>query len=209
MRLDASQALLACPRMARATSVPKSGTPANLYSCDTLLERLAQDLQNMAAELGPFIQKENAVVRQRHVARHRHVAPAGQPRIRDGMMGRATRAGRDQRCAVVGAAGDTVNAWGLNGFGQRYRRQDGGESVCLDHACLTHPFPLVRAWQACARGNAPTRSRALRPSTTRQTRWIQPHHRSADPWMALMTSSTLASQLEHPPRHPPNQLAAR
>jgi hypothetical protein len=52
MRLDARQALLACPCMARATSVPKSATPAKLYSCETLIERLAQDLEDMAAALG-------------------------------------------------------------------------------------------------------------------------------------------------------------
>jgi hypothetical protein len=33
-----------------------------LYSCDTIRERLAQDLEDMAAELGEFIQKEHAVV---------------------------------------------------------------------------------------------------------------------------------------------------
>jgi len=52
MRLDARQALLACPCMARATSVPNSATPAKLYSCETLIERLAQDLEDMAAALG-------------------------------------------------------------------------------------------------------------------------------------------------------------
>jgi hypothetical protein len=35
----------------------------------------------MAAELGAFIQEKHAMVGQRHVARHRHVAPADQPRI--------------------------------------------------------------------------------------------------------------------------------
>ena len=81
MRLDARQALLACPRMAMATSVPKSATPAKLYSCEPLLERLAQDLKAMAAALGPFIQEEHAVVGQRHLTRHRHVAATDQPHI--------------------------------------------------------------------------------------------------------------------------------
>jgi hypothetical protein len=40
----------------------------------------------------------------------------------------ATRAGRDQRRTGVGAAGDTMDACGLNGFDQGHRRQDGGES---------------------------------------------------------------------------------
>jgi hypothetical protein len=65
-----------------------------LYSGNTLLERLAQDLEHMTATLRQFIQEEGAVVGQRHVAWHRHVAPADQPDIGDGVMGGATRAGR-------------------------------------------------------------------------------------------------------------------
>jgi hypothetical protein len=52
--------------VSRAVKVAKtlrSRTPAKLYSCKTLLERLAQDLQAMAADLRPFIQEEDAVVR--------------------------------------------------------------------------------------------------------------------------------------------------
>jgi hypothetical protein len=79
MWLDAHQALLACPRMARATSVPKSATPAKLYVDETILERLPQDLQDMAAEVGPCIQEAHAMVGQRHVTRHRHVAPPISP----------------------------------------------------------------------------------------------------------------------------------
>ena len=41
---------------------------------DALLEPLAQDLQDMASELGQFIQEKHAMVGQRHVARHRHAA---------------------------------------------------------------------------------------------------------------------------------------
>jgi hypothetical protein len=68
--------------------------PARLYLYDTLIERLAQDLEDMAAALGQLIQEEHAIVGQRHVTRHWHVPPADQPRIREGMMGRATRVGR-------------------------------------------------------------------------------------------------------------------
>jgi len=80
--------------MSRAAKVAKtlrSRTPAKLYVYETLLERLAQDLEDLAAALGPCIQEAHAMVGQRHVARHRHVAPADQPRIRDGVVGgRAT-----------------------------------------------------------------------------------------------------------------------
>ena len=73
--------------------------------------------------------EEHAMVGQRHFTRHQHVAPADQPRIRDGMMGGATRESRHQRGAVAGAAGDTMDACGLNGLGEGHRRQDGGESA--------------------------------------------------------------------------------
>jgi hypothetical protein len=75
----------------RATSVTKSARLARLYSYDTLLERLAQDLRHVAFELGQFIQEAHAVVRQRHVARHQHLAVADQADIPDGVMG-TTRA---------------------------------------------------------------------------------------------------------------------
>src|SRR4030095_4276879 len=50
-----------------------------LYVYETLLERLAQDLQDMAPELGELIQEEHAMMDQRHVTRHRHAAPAVTP----------------------------------------------------------------------------------------------------------------------------------
>jgi hypothetical protein len=55
-----------------------------------ILERLAQDLQDVAAALREFIQKEHAVVRPRHVAGHRHLPAADPPHIGDGV-----RRGRD------------------------------------------------------------------------------------------------------------------
>jgi hypothetical protein len=58
-----------------------------LYFCDTLLERLAQDLQDVAAELRQFIEKENAMMRQRHLPRHGDLAPTDQPHIRDSVVG--------------------------------------------------------------------------------------------------------------------------
>jgi hypothetical protein len=76
------------------------------------------DLQAMTAELGPFIPARHAVVGQRHVARHRHVAAADQPRIRDSVMGRAKQTGRDQRRAVAGEAGDAMDAGGVEGVGE-------------------------------------------------------------------------------------------
>jgi hypothetical protein len=58
-----------------------------LYSYDTLLEGLAQDFQDVAFELGPCIQKEHAVVRQRHLPGHRHLPAADQADIGDDVVG--------------------------------------------------------------------------------------------------------------------------
>jgi hypothetical protein len=67
--------LTAITRRANSAKVWRSSTPARLYVYDTLLEGLPQDLQDVAAELGQFIQEEHAVVRQRHLARPRPVLP--------------------------------------------------------------------------------------------------------------------------------------
>jgi hypothetical protein len=117
-------------RAAKVAKTLKSSTPARLNVYETLLERLAQDLEDMAAELGPCIQEEHAIVGQRHVTWHRHVAPADQLFIRDGVVRRVTRAGRDPRRARAGAAGVAVNTRGLNGLGEGHPRQDGGEPPC-------------------------------------------------------------------------------
>jgi hypothetical protein len=89
-----------------------------LSSCDTLLKRLAQDLEDMAAARRPCIQEAHAVVGRRHLARHGHVAPTDQPRIRDGVMGRATRAGYDPRRAIPREAGDATEVGGVDRCGQ-------------------------------------------------------------------------------------------
>jgi hypothetical protein len=75
----------------------QSGLYREWDGCDTLLKGLTQHFAHMAAELGPCIQAEHAMVGQRHFARHRHVAATNQPHIRDGVMGGAKGAGRDQR----------------------------------------------------------------------------------------------------------------
>ena len=97
---------------------------------------LVQDLQDVAAELRQFIQEEHRVVLELHLTRRRHLDPTDQPRIRDGLVGRATRAGRDPRRAVAGEPGDAVNPRGLNGLGEGHRRQDGGESAGQEPTCL-------------------------------------------------------------------------
>jgi len=50
-----------------------------LYLYETLLEGLAQPLEPVATALRPFIPQEDTVMRQRHLARHRHLAPPIRP----------------------------------------------------------------------------------------------------------------------------------
>jgi hypothetical protein len=52
-----------------------------------VIEGATQDLQDVASELRQFIQKEKAIVGQRDLARHRHLALTDQPHIRDGVVG--------------------------------------------------------------------------------------------------------------------------
>jgi hypothetical protein len=109
-------------RWANAATVLRFNTPARLSVYDTLLERLPQDLQDMATELGEFIQEEHAMVGPRPLARHRHVTPTDQSRIRDGMVGRSKRTGRDPRRAGTGEAGHAGETRGLKGLGEGHRR---------------------------------------------------------------------------------------
>jgi hypothetical protein len=97
---------------------------------DTLLRRLAQGVEDVAAARGECIQDEPAVVRPRSLARHRDVPAADQPHRRDRLRRRATRAYRHHRCTGAGEAGDAVEARGLEGFRQGHLRQAGGETAC-------------------------------------------------------------------------------
>jgi hypothetical protein len=144
---------MATTLMVTPASVLRSRTPARLYVYDTLLERLPQDLQDMAAALGPFIQEAHAMVGQRHLARHRDVAAADQPRIREGLVGRPTRAGCDSRCVVDGEARDAEDVRGLKGFCQGHGWQDGGESPRQDRRARLPP-----AEKAQVIGQSPGRS---------------------------------------------------
>jgi hypothetical protein len=49
-------------RAAKVATTLTSRTPAKLYIDETLLERLAYHLQDVAAEFGQLIQEEHAVV---------------------------------------------------------------------------------------------------------------------------------------------------
>src|SRR5262245_52000177 len=125
------RSLTAIHRPAHSTRVLRSRTCGRLYAYDALLERLAQDLQDVATELRQLIEKEHPVIRERHVARQRDLALADEAGVRDVLVGGAGRAGGDQGRAAAGAAGDAVDARGADGLGQGHRRQDGGQPLGL------------------------------------------------------------------------------
>jgi hypothetical protein len=114
---------------ASATNPAKVKTLARWYACDTRLEGLAQDLQDVPPELRELIQAAHARVRPRPRARQRDLTAADQPHIRDGMMGGAEGAAGDQGRAPVGEAGDAMHAGRFDGFGQAHLRQDGGQAA--------------------------------------------------------------------------------
>jgi hypothetical protein len=58
------RSLTAISRPAKSARVLRSRTPEKLYPKNTVLEQLPQDLEDMAAELGPCIQEEHAMVGQ-------------------------------------------------------------------------------------------------------------------------------------------------
>jgi hypothetical protein len=94
------------------------------------LDRLAQDIQDVMSAPRQGIQQEHALVGERHLPRHGHVAPTDQPDIRDGVVGGPNAAGRDPRRAVAGEARYTVEARGLKRFSQGQGWQDGDEVAC-------------------------------------------------------------------------------
>jgi hypothetical protein len=71
--------------------------PARLSVEDTLLKRLAQNFQDVAAALGAFIQTQDAMMSPRHLARHGDVPAGTQTHIRDGVMWGVTQCRRLSR----------------------------------------------------------------------------------------------------------------
>jgi hypothetical protein len=119
--------LMVSSPMAKSAISRRLKTLWRLYACDTLLERLAQDVEDVAAELRQFIENEHAMVGERDVAGHRHLADPDQPHIRDGVVRGTKRSRGDKGGAIAGEAGAAMDARDLDGFGEGHIRQDGGE----------------------------------------------------------------------------------
>jgi hypothetical protein len=141
-------------RPASAARARKSRTCERWYLWDTILERLAPDLQDIAAARRPCTQAAHPVVGERHRARPRHVAPTDPPHIGDGVRGGATRPGRDHRRAAAGAAGNVVEARNLDGLGQAHGREHGGEAAASIDVPSRTGLNMKIQWSTPAYGSA-------------------------------------------------------
>jgi hypothetical protein len=128
-----------------------------------MIKGLAQHFQYVAAKLWQFIQEEHAVVRQRHLARPRHLPSPDQPHIGDGVRRGPQRAGGDDGGTGAGAAGDARDAHGVEGVGQGHRRQDGGEEARQPRGGEFSPSPSAATIADGPRGRS-----VLRPGVTRE-----------------------------------------
>ncbi len=104
-------------RAAIVASAAESMTRGKLYSCDAVLERLAQGLEAMTAEFGEFIPEEHTMVRQGHLTGQGHLATAHEAQIGDEIIGGAAGPRGHARRAPVGEAGGAVDAGRLDGLG--------------------------------------------------------------------------------------------
>ncbi len=76
---------------AKSTKSLRLRTLWTLYSCDTILERLAQPFEDMPPALGEFIEAEDTVVGQQHLPWPRPRPTADQAHIGDRIIGCAEK----------------------------------------------------------------------------------------------------------------------
>jgi hypothetical protein len=86
--------------------------PALLLRSASWVTLTDASIDTAARKGGPSAMSSSAqhapIRRSTHACPHSGTCPADQPRIRNGVMGSAKRAGRDQRRAVAGEAGHTL-----------------------------------------------------------------------------------------------------
>ena len=90
-----------------------------------VLERLAQNFENVAGKFREFVEKEQTVVGERDFAGARDDSAADQSGVGNGVVRRAVGARSDQAVALVEHSGDAVNLGGLERFFEGEGRQDG------------------------------------------------------------------------------------
>jgi hypothetical protein len=117
-----------------------------LYSYDTLLEGLAQHLQDVATELREFIQQQHPVVRQGHLSWQWHLAAPDQPHIGDRVRRGATRAHGDQGEARKARGGEDLGRLRAGRMVVRRRASLGGygQTACIDARVIREPTAVLR-----------------------------------------------------------------
>ena len=95
----------------------------------SILERLPHHFQHVALKFRQLIEKQHAVVPQRHFARPRHRSAANQSRIANRMVRRPERPRAHQPARIVQQPRDAVNPRRLNRLFQRHRRQNRGDAL--------------------------------------------------------------------------------
>ena len=89
--------------------------------------RRSQDLQDVPGKLGEFIQEENPVVCQAHLAGPRHArAAADHPGVRNGVVRRAEWPLAQEALPAAQKACNAVDFGGFDGFPERQQRQNAG-----------------------------------------------------------------------------------
>ena len=112
-------------RAASAASATTSVMCAQSLVEETLLERLAPDLADMAFGLGPLILQQEAVMGQGHLPWPRQLAAADHADSGDGVVGGAEGVGGDDGGAIAGEASDAMDPGGLPRCRPAHRRQEG------------------------------------------------------------------------------------
>ncbi|AKJ01269.1 Hypothetical protein AA314_02895 [Archangium gephyra] len=92
------------------------------------LQRLPQHLQHVLAELGQLVEEEHPVVRQGQLPGPRGRAAAHQPRVGDGVVGRAEGPLAHHRLLVSQQAEHGVDLRHLQRLVERHRGEDAGQS---------------------------------------------------------------------------------
>ena len=118
---------MAAASMKRAGKVRRHGGAGD--GDDAVFERLAEDFEDVAGELGQLVEEEQAVVGERDLAGARDHAAADEAGVGDGVVGRAEGAVRDQAAVGVEHAGDGVDLGGFERFFEAQRRQDGRQAL--------------------------------------------------------------------------------
>ena len=93
-----------------------------------VLKGLAENFEDVAGELGEFVEEEEAVVGKGDFAGARDHAAADEAGIGDGVVGRTEGAVGDETFVAIQDAGDGMDLGGLEGLLKTQRREDGGEA---------------------------------------------------------------------------------